>query len=234
MKENNLQKDKRMLDLNHIETWIFDLDNTLYPAGSNIFARVSVRITEYVQNRFSLEQEPARALQKDMFRRYGTTLNGLMAEHGIDGEEYLHFVHDIDVADIAPDHALEAAISRLPGRKIIYTNGSVPHARRIMGRIGVDHHFEDVFDIVAADYVPKPNPGPYDTLVARFGLNPARCVMVEDMARNLEPAAGLGMTTVWLSGTLDWAKEGAEEPYVHHVADDLAAWLNGLSVPQSA
>ncbi len=229
MKDNNMLKNKGMLDPNAIETWVFDLDNTLYPAGSNIFARVSVRITEYVQNRFSLEHEPARALQKDMFRRYGTTLNGLMAEHGIDGEEYLHFVHDIDVADIEPDHALEAAISRLPGRKIIYTNGSVPHARRIMGQIGVDHHFEDVFDIVAADYVPKPNPGPYDTLVSRYGFDPARSVMVEDMARNLEPAAALGMTTVWLSGTLDWAKEGAEQDYVHHVADDLTAWLNGLS-----
>ena len=212
-----------MLKPNRVDTWIFDLDNTLYPAESNLFARVSVRMTEYVQKQFSLDQEPARALQKDMFRRYGTTLNGLMVEYGINGEEFLDFVHDIDVEDIEPDHALEAAIARLPGRKMIYTNGSVPHARRIMGRIGVDHHFPDVFDIIAADYVPKPNPGPYDTLVSRYGLEPVRCVMIEDMARNLEPAAALGMTTVWLSGTLDWAKEGSEESYVHHVANDLTA-----------
>ena len=218
-----------MLKPNRVDTWIFDLDNTLYPAESNLFARVSVRMTEYVQKQFSLDQEPARALQKDMFRRYGTTLNGLMVEYGINGEEFLDFVHDIDVEDIEPDHALEAAIARLPGRKTIYTNGSVPHARRIMGRIGVDHHFPDIFDIIAADYVPKPNPGPYDTLVSRYGLEPARCVMIEDMARNLEPAAALGMTTVWLSGTLGWAKEGSEESYVHHVANDLTAWLSGLT-----
>jgi putative hydrolase of the HAD superfamily len=229
MKDNNLLKDKRMLDPNAVETWIFDLDNTLYPAGSNIFARVSKRITVYVQDRFSLDEEAARALQKDLFRRHGTTLRGLMVEHGVDGEEYLHFVHDIDVSDIDPNHALAEAIGRLPGRKIIYTNGSVPHARRIMGRIGVEHHFEDVFDIVAAEYVPKPNPDPYDILVSRHGIDPGRAVMVEDMARNLEPAAALGMTTVWLSGTLDWAKEGAEEAYVHHVAEDLTEWLNGLS-----
>lgn len=218
-----------MLTSNRVDTWIFDLDNTLYPAESNLFARVSIRMTEYVQKRFSLDQEPARALQKDMFRRYGTTLNGLMVEHGINGEEFLDFVHDIDVEDVQPDHALEAAIARLPGRKMIYTNGSVPHARRIMRRIGVDHHFPEVFDIIAANYVPKPNPGPYDTLVSRYGLDPARCVMIEDMARNLEPAAALGMTTVWLSGTLDWAKEGSEESYIHYVADDLTTWLSGLT-----
>lgn len=217
-----------MLAPESVETWIFDLDNTLYPAGSNLFARVSSRMTEYIQAHFSLNHDEARALQRDLFRRHGTTLRGLMVEHGVEGEGFLSFVHDIDVSDIPANHALEAAIARLPGRKIIYTNGSVPHARRIMERIGVDHHFEHVFDIVAADYVPKPDPGPYEVLVARHGIDPRRAVMVEDMARNLEPAAALGMTTVWLSGTLDWAKEGAEQDYVHHVVEDLTAWLNAL------
>ena len=152
-----------------------------------------------------------------------------MVEHGINGEEFLDFVHDIDVEDVQPDHALEAAIACLLGRKMIYTNGSVPHARRIMRRIGVDdHHFPEVFDIIAANYVPKPTPA----LTTRWcpGMfDPARCVMIEDMARNLEPAAALGMTTVWLSGTLDWAKEGSEGSYIHYVADDLTTWLSGLT-----
>lgn len=226
--------DRSSLDPSRIEAWIFDLDNTLYPARSNLFARVSQRMTRFVEAEFSLGYEEARALQRRLFREHGTTLRGLMTEYGIDGERFLDYVHDVDLSDITEDAALSAAIGRLPGRKIVFTNGSVPHARRIMSRIGIDGHFEDVFDIVAGDFVPKPDPRPYAALVARSGLVPANCVMIEDMARNLEPAAALGMTTVWLKGDIDWAVEGADADYVHHVADDLTGWLNGLGASAAA
>lgn len=208
-----------------IDCWIFDLDNTLYPARSNLFVQVSARMTEFIKDRFGLEHEPARELQRDLFRRHGTTLRGLMTEHGVDPLPFLEFVHDIDVSIIDPAPELDDLLTRLPGRKVIYTNGSVGHFERVAKRLGVDHHFDHVYDIVASDYAPKPDPVPYDKLIRLLDIDPTRTAMVEDMAKNLKPAADLGMTTVWLKSDFDWATDGADQPHVHHVAEDVISFL---------
>lgn len=211
-----------------VDTWVFDLDNTLYPARSNLFVQVSARMTRFIQDRFGLEAGPAKDLQRDLFRRHGTTLRGLMSEHGVEPVAFLDYVHDIDVTPVDPSPRLDALLAALPGRKLVFTNGSVPHAERVMDRLGVTRHFESVFDIVAAGYVPKPDPGPYDRLVETAGIVPERAVMIEDMAKNLAPAAALGMRTVWLRSDHDWARDGAEDDHVHHVAEDLVAFLESL------
>jgi putative hydrolase of the HAD superfamily len=211
-----------------VDTWIFDLDNTLYPARCNLFVQVSERMTRFIQDRFDLEAGPAKDLQRDLFRRHGTTLRGLMTEHGVEPGAFLDYVHDIDVTPVDPSPRLDALLAALPGRKLVFTNGSVPHAERVMDRLGVTRHFDSVFDIVAAGYVPKPDPGPYDRLVDDAGIVPERAVMIEDMAKNLAPAAALGMRTVWLKSDHDWARDGAEADHVHHVAEDLVTFLEGL------
>jgi putative hydrolase of the HAD superfamily len=211
--------------IEEIETWIFDLDNTLYPASSNLFAQVSLRMGGFIARHFGLDADAARALQRRLFRDHGTTLRGLMVEHAIDPHVFLDHVHDIDLSALAPALALDAALTALPGRKFVYTNGSTRHAERILDRLGLARHVQGVFDIVAADFLPKPDPSGYATLIERFGVVPSRAAMVEDMARNLKPAAELGMLTVWVRTPHDWAIEGSVENWVHHHTDDLAAWL---------
>ncbi len=209
----------------HVETWIFDLDNTLYPARFNLFDQVDVRIGQFIAQVLEIDHDEARRVQKQYFRAHGTTLRGLMDHHGVDPADFLEFVHEIDYHLIPPNAELACALGRLPGRKIIFTNGTTDHADRVMDRLGVAHHIEGVFDIVDADYVPKPEPGPYDTMLSRFGIDPRRAVMVEDIARNLAPAAALGMTTVWVRTTSQWGQQGSGDDYVHHIIDDLADWL---------
>ena len=218
-----------VFELGDVDTWIFDLDNTLYPASSNLFARVSKRMTYFIQKEFQLDEEPARDLQSKMFRKYGTTMRGLMTEYDMDAEEFLHFVHDIDVSDMNKDLELAELLSKLPGRRLIYTNGSVPHAKRITGQLGIEHLFEDIFDIVASRFVPKPAPEPYDEMINKFKVDPKRSLMVEDMAKNLRPAADLGMITVWLRHSKDWSSEDSVGGHIHHEIDDLKLWLKSIT-----
>ena len=211
------------------QCWIFDLDNTLYPASCRLFDQVERRIGEYVQQLLSLEPEAARAVQKQYFRDHQTTLNGLMIHHKIRPEEFLEFVHRIDVSGVTADERLDQALERLPGRKLIYTNGSVRHAENVMGRLGVGRHFEGIFDIAEAAYVPKPDISAYRALVARHGFDPARAIMLDDMPRNLAPAAEVGMTTVWVKTDVSWAQPANETDYIHHTTDNLADWLHAVS-----
>lgn len=208
--------------------WVFDLDNTLYPASCNLFDQIDVRMKHWIADFLNVDHDEAYRIQKHYFREYGTTLKGLMDMHGADPLPYLAYVHDIDVSMVEPNPILQDALARLPGRKLIFTNASVAHAHRVMDRLGVTHLFEGVFDIANADYTPKPSPHIYDILVDQHELNPARTVMVEDMARNLEPAAALGMATVWVDIGTVWSREGSENAYVHHKTDDLTAWLAGV------
>lgn len=206
--------------------WIFDLDNTLYPAECDLFAQIDERMGRFIAARFGLEPAEAKALQKRFFRDHGTTLRGLMLEHAVPPEEFLAYVHDIDLSPVRPAPDLDRALDGLPGRKLVFTNGSVEHAERVLGRLGVTRHFEAVFDIRAADYRPKPDPEPYDRLVRRFGVEPRAATMIEDIARNLEPAAVLGMTTVWVPNEREWSRAGDVTPdYVHHIAENLVLWL---------
>ena len=212
------------MPLPHVDTWLFDLDNTLYPAASGLFDQVDRRMGTFIAGRLGCDFTAARVHQKGFWQRHGTTLRGLMEEHGVRPEEFLSFVHDIDLTDLEPDPALVAAIDALPGRRLIFTNGSVPHAERILEKVGLAGRFEAVFDIVAAEYVPKPRPEPYAEVVRRFGLRPDRTAMVEDSARNLPPAAALGMTTIWVPPH-ETADAGEARDHIHHVAPDLAVFL---------
>jgi putative hydrolase of the HAD superfamily len=219
-------------DFSEVETWVFDLDNTLYPHDLNLWHQIDVRIRDYVSRFLSVTGEQAFAVQKDYYRRYGTTMRGLMAEHGMKPDDFLEFVHQIDHSPLLPDPALGAAIERLPGRKLILTNGTRKHAEAVMQRLEIHQHFEDVFDIAAADLDPKPLPQVYDRFLIRHGVDPRRAAMFEDLARNLEVPHALGMTTVLVvpEKTREvfregWELEGRDAPHVNHVTDDLAGFL---------
>lgn len=216
------------LPLSSVETWVFDLDNTLYPPTSDLFPKVSRRMGSYIVERFGLPWDEARALQRELFLSHGTTMAGLVKLHGIDPDDYLTYVHDVDLSDIPDDPVLDGLLARLPGRKLIYTNGSTGHAERVSKHLGIDHHFEGCFDIVASEFRPKPNGDAFDTFLSRFGVDPSRAAMVEDMAKNLVPAKARGMATIWIKS--DSPVSGAESDLEHidHAIDDLNAFLNAL------
>jgi len=216
---------QRTPDPDPIETWIFDLDNTLYPAGCRLFDQVGRRMSRFVAELLGLDEDAAQRVRKRLFRTHGTTLKGLMTEHGVEPRRFLEFVHDIDLSVLAPDPELGAVLAGLSGRKIVYTNADGGYAARVLERLGLAARFDAVFDIGDADYRPKPDAGAFDGLIATFKITPARTVMVEDIARNLVPAAACGMTTVWVPTANDWAREGASDGHVDHVAPDLTAWL---------
>lgn len=224
----------------HVDTWVFDLDNTLYPAGSEIWPKIDDRISRYLAELFGIDGISARALQKFYYQRYGTTLGGLMADHQISHEHFLDFVHDIDRSSLPPHPALVEAISALPGRKLILTNGSRDHALRTAERLGFTETFEAVFDIVAANLVPKPDPATYDRFFAQHGVNPRRAAMFEDIARNLLVPHERGMVTVLVvprSSDKDfrepWEMVGKSEPFVDFVTDDLATFVAALALART-
>lgn len=224
----SVEKTRPVPHRQNTDAWIFDLDNTLYPAHCNLFDQVDRRIGEFVSEALNLDPTEARLLQKKYFREHGTTLNGLMQNHAIKPADYLDYVHDIDVSGLPDGSELDRALSRLDGRKLIYTNGSTSHAENIMRQLGVAHHFEAIFDIVASEYRPKPDPAPYAKMVRLHDIDPARTVMIEDMARNLIPAAALGMATVWVKTRHDWSHTDSDGDHVHHATDDLVDWLEAL------
>ena len=176
----------------------------------------------------------AHKLQKGYFREYGTTLRGLMLKHDMDPAPFLDYVHDIDLSPIAPSDALESALGRLPGRKLVFTNADAPYAKRVMARLGIGHHFSDIYDIEAADWVPKPFPEAYHRLAAVHDIEPTRAIFFEDILRNLAPAAALGMATVWVQNDSAWASSGADQITPDYVTDDLPAWLAALPAPPAA
>ena len=184
----------------------------------------------FIEKELGLDPTAAYILQKQHFAKYGTTMRGLMEENGVDPVAYMEYVHRVDLAGLVADPALDRALAALPGRKLIFTNGSVAHAERIIRHLGIDRHFTGIFDIAASQWVPKPDPACYAEILRRHALNPVRTAMVEDMARNLAPAAALGLMTVWLRTDpnrpeLGWAREGSDSGHIDHTIDDLPGWL---------
>jgi len=219
----------------HIETWVFDLDNTLYPHHLNLWQQVDDRIRNYIAKFLGTTYDDAFRKQKDFYRRYGTTMRGMMVEHGMHPDDFLDYVHQIDHSPIEPNPALGAALEKLPGRKLILTNGTKAHADAVMRRLAIHHHFEDVFDIVASELQPKPFPENYDRFLARHGVDAGKAAMFEDLARNLAIPHALGMTTVLVVPEKSdevvregWEMEGRDAAHVDHVTDDLAGFLEGI------
>ena len=215
-----------------VDAWVFDLDNTLYPRHTNLYQQVDQRIRDYVQRLLKLAPEEAQRVQKDYYRRYGTTLRGLMEEHGILPDDFLEYVHNIDHSPVEPNPKLAAAINRLPGRKFILTNGSRRHAEKVAERLGITNHFEDIFDIVRSDLLPKPNRETYDRFLAKTGVDPKTAAMFEDLSRNLVVPQALGMTTVLVvpTGTREvfteeWELEGHDAVHIDFLTDDIAIFL---------
>ena len=220
----------------HVDTWVFDLDNTLYPHHVNLWQQVDVRIRDYIVDFLKISHDEAFRLQKDYYRRYGTTLRGLMEEHGLEPDEFLEIVHQIDHSPLQPNPALGAAIAELSGRKLILTNGTRHHADAVLRRLGIGQHFDDVFDIRAAELEPKPRPKVYERFLAHQKVDPRRAAIFEDLARNLEVPHALGMTTALVvpAGARvvlreEWEFAGREAPHVDHVTDDLAGFLRGIA-----
>ena len=222
-------------DFEHITNWVFDLDNTLYPRRSNLFSQIDVKMTSYVAQLLGMPREEARKVQKQYYLQHGTTLCGLMLEHKIDYRDFLAKVHDIDYSWLDPDPALDEAIAALPGRKYIFTNGDRSHAERTAAQLGILDRFEDIFDIVAAGFTPKPARETYDRFLAMHGVEGPKAAMFEDLSRNLIEAKAVGMATVLILpgafyGELTdaWEADGQDEPHVDHATDDLTGFLSGL------
>jgi putative hydrolase of the HAD superfamily len=211
--------------LTEIETWIFDLDNTLYPSSCRLFDQIHARMTRFIAERLDLSPDAALALQKTYFREHGTTLRGLMTVNRIDPNDFLSYVHEIDLACVPPDPVLVEALAILPGRKIVHTNGSERHAERLLDHLGIASSFCGIFDIAAAGFEPKPALAGYHELQRRHEVTPATALMIEDMAKNLVPAAALGMTTAWVRNRVDWAAAGSKGDHIHHVINDLGGFL---------
>lgn len=223
------------MPLSGVEAWVFDLDNTLYPRDLKLFEQVDRRIRDYVQRLLALGPKEATHVQKEYYRRYGTTLRGLMEEHGIHPDAFLEYVHDIDHSGIEADPRLTEAISRLPGRKFIMTNGSRRHAEKIAEKLGFTDHFEDIFDIVRAELLPKPNRRTYEGFIAETGVAPTESAMFEDLPRNLVVPKALGMQTILVlpGGTRevfheDWELEGHDADHIDYLTDNLGGFLEEL------
>jgi len=210
--------------LAHIDTWIFDLDNTLYPASTDLFAHIDRRMTAFVGDLLGLDPAEARRVQKDYFLGHGTTLAGLMAEHHVDPHAFLAYVHDIEMDALAENAPLAAAIAALPGRKLVFTNGDKPYALKVLDRLGLGASFEAVHDIHAMALQPKPAASAYAGLCAAFGIEPARALFADDMARNLRPAKAIGMTTLWVDNGSEQAVD-ADRSFVDHRTGDITEWL---------
>jgi putative hydrolase of the HAD superfamily len=220
----------------HVETWVFDLDNTLYPHHVNLWQQVDARIGEFVSAWLKVSREEARRIQKDYYRRFGTTMRGMMTLHGVRADDYLSYVHQIDHSPLEPNPAMGAAITKLTGRKLILTNGSVDHVDKVLERLGLAAHFDGVFDIIAAELESKPAPQTYQRFLKLHDVNPAKAAMFEDLARNLVIPHQLGMTTVLVvpDGSEevvreDWELEGRGAAHVDHVTDDLTGFLEKLA-----
>ena len=212
----------------HIRDWVFDLDNCLYPASTGLFDLIDQRMGAYIERLLDCGPEEAKRVQKAHFHAHGTTLAGLMREHDIDPNHFLEDVHDIPLDRLKANERLARLLPRLPGRRFVFTNGDAPYARRVLEAIGVHGHFEDLHDIHASELRPKPDPHGYALLCERFGIDPKRALLADDMVKNLAPAKALGMTTVWVDNGSEQAGRDFDETIVDVRTTDIADWLESI------
>ena len=206
----------------HVTQWVFDLDNTLYPPEARLFDQIEVKMSAYVMASLGVDQTTADQLRRDYWRDYGTTLAGLMREHNVDPGPYLFDVHDIDLSHLNKDPALAAAIDTLPGRKIVYTNGTAPYARQVLAARGLDQVFEAVYGVEEANFLPKPELEAFETIFALDGIQSRQAAMFEDEARNLQVPHSLGMQTIHV------APAPVTAPYLQHHTNNLRQFLELL------
>ncbi len=206
----------------HVDTWVFDLDNTLYHPSARLFDQIEVKMTNWVQDVLGVERERANHLRHHYWQTYGTTLAGLMAEHDVDPDPYLHAVHEIDLSHLNKDPDLAAEITGLPGRKIVYTNGSKPYAQRVLAARGLSDLFDAVYGVEHAAYRPKPDRAAFEAIFAQDGVTPTQAAMFEDDPRNLKAPHAMGMRTVHV------ADDAQPADHIHHHTDDLTGFLKRL------
>ena len=218
-----------MKELKKIKYWLFDLDNTLYSGDTKVFDQVDKKMSLFISNKLNVSIEEAKKIQKNYFHEYNTTLNGMIKNHKINAEEFLEFVHDVDLTFLKEDLALQNELTNLVGKKYIFTNGSKAHASNVTKRIGIQNHFDGVFDIVDSDFMPKPSIEPYKKIIQKYGIDPEYCIFIEDIARNLKPAYELGMKTVWIKNNEPWAAEFSNENFINYKTDNLSDFLRRVN-----
>ena len=219
-----------MKEFKSIKYWIFDLDNTLYSGKTKVFEQVDKKMSQYISNKLNVNVDEAKKIQKNYFYKYNTTLNGMIKNHKIDAKEFLEFVHDVDIDFLQKDLELGGQIQKLDGQKIIFTNGSRKHALNVTKKIGIDQHFDGIFDIVDSNFIPKPSMESYKILVEKHKIDPKLSVFVEDIARNLKPAYEMGMTTVWIENDEPWAKEFSDSNFVNYKTNNLYEFLKKINL----
>ena len=218
-----------MKELTKIKYWIFDLDNTLYSGQTKVFDQVDKKMSSFISKKLKINIDEAKKIQKDYFRKYNTTLSGMIKHHNIDANEFLEFVHDINLDFLGKNEKLEQEIAKISGKKIIFTNGSKAHAENVTKRIGIKKLFDGVFDIVEANFVPKPAIEAYKKLIEKYKIEPQYCIFIEDIARNLKPAHDLGMKTVWIKNNEPWASKFSDANFINYKTDKLADFLKEIN-----
>ena len=223
-----------MKTLQFSKFWIFDLDNTLYSGETRVFEQVDKRMSKYISEKLNVSILEAKEIQKNYFYKYNTTLNGMMKNHKIEANEFLEFVHDIDIDFLKKDLPLGEELRKLEGKKIIFTNGSKKHALNVTQRIGIDQYFDDIFDIVDCNFIPKPKMEPYKKLVEKHKIDPNLCVLIEDIARNLKPAYEMGMKTVWIENKEPWAAKFSDSDFINYRTKNLTEFLKKINLLKAA
>ena len=219
-----------MKSFHSIKFWLFDLDNTLYSGNTKVFDQVDKKMSKYISEKLNISIDQAKEIQKSYFYEYNTTLNGMIKNHKIDANEFLEYVHDINIDFLQKDISLGEELKKLEGKKIIFTNGSRKHAKNVTEKIGIDEYFDDVFDIVDSNFVPKPSIEPYQKLVDKHKIDPKLCVFIEDIARNLKPAYEMGMKTIWIENDEPWAKKFSDSEFVNYKTNNLSEFLKKINL----
>ena len=218
-----------MKNLKKIKFWLFDLDNTLYSCDTKVFDQVDKKMSSFISKKLNVDISEAKKIQKSYFHEYNTTLNGMIKNHNIDAEEFLEFVHNVDLNFLKKDLNLKKELNNLIGKKYIFTNGSRAHASNVTKRIGIENVFDGVFDIVDSEFIPKPSIEPYKKIIQKYGIDPEYCIFIEDIARNLKPAHELGMKTVWIENDEPWAAEFSNENFINYKTNSLSKFLRSIN-----